>query len=448
MWIGVFGKTPFLTSRDKKMKDNNTTDNNTPKVISGIDTLYYFYESNDMYDDLFLEILDQLEDTKARFEKRDIEYSNKDLSIVMENQQFIFNGKAQGFYWFTHAQHYFTIGFKDCNTNKGLNDIQVQFNAIGIYTLGLKTLLMITDHILRKVVTGHKPLTRVDLNIFVQSDLSWVDKDMFVSRKRLYTTHSKEVSSKYRLQTLYIGRKPFLLRLYDKKEELKNSKKKEMMYEYFCNNGFNSKGDIFNVEFELHREYFKTFKIDTVDDLLSRAELLFQDCLNAIRLVDLSIIPKGAIDSKNKNRALIHPLWQHLNDSYKLIDFHTVNMPLERIKRKSFAYTIESAIKEHLILAKKYVLHGGIIDKQFYDEVLTTMKKSKEYKVMYFESINNNSNRVEVVHEVIHESINIQELDDVELNKYKNMLNSMIEKHELILIEEKVRGIDSEQFPF
>ena len=37
------------------------------KKIFGIDTLYFFFETNDNYDELYLDILDQLEDIKAKF---------------------------------------------------------------------------------------------------------------------------------------------------------------------------------------------------------------------------------------------------------------------------------------------------------------------------------------------------------------------------------------------
>ncbi|MDO8609395.1 MAG: hypothetical protein Q7R95_02520, partial [bacterium] len=354
--------------------------NYTPNTIAGIDTLYFFYETNDIYDDLFLDILDQLDDAKARYEKRDIKYENKDLQILISQQTFFFNGKAEGFYWFTHMDSYVKLGFKDYKTNKGLNDIQVQCTAIGIYILGLKPLLKYTDDLLADYITGHKPLTRVDLNIFVESDLSWISKNMFVSRKRSYTSIFKEIASKHKLQTLYVGKKPFFLRMYDKMEELKNSKKKTMMYEYFLNNGFKSLTNAFNIEFELHGGYFRSFQIDTVDDLLSRAELLFQDCLNAIRLVDLSSITDNTVDEKNKHRASTHPLWEHLHSSYKLKDFLALDAPLERIKRKSYSYTIEEAIKEHVAIARKFYVHGGIVDKQHFDEVLEAFIKSKEAK--------------------------------------------------------------------
>lgn len=427
---------------------NDLQINNTPKTISGIDTLYYFYESNDLYDDLFLDVIDQLEDAKGRFEKRDLAYSNKDIKIQINKQAFTFNGKAQGFFWFTHIDEYFTIGFKDRLTNRGLNDVQLQLNANGIYTIGLKTLLRYVDDLLAGYITGHKPLTRVDLNIFVQADLSWISKEMFVARKRSYTSIFKEIATKHQLQTLYIGKKPFLLRLYNKIEELKSSKKKEMMFEYFLNNDFDSLQNVFNIEFEIHRDYFKTFKIDTVDDLLLRAEMLFEDCLNAIRLVDLSTITDNTVDSKNKNRALTHPLWEHLSTSYKLNDFLALEAPLERIKRKSYRYTIEEAIEEHFILAKKAYIHNIIVDEQFYSEVIEYyLQKTK--RVLNTPLIENSTDFYNPSVD-----INIKTLSDLDLEKYlfileQDMNNNceldlgvLIKKHHLVYIELKARGIE------
>lgn len=440
------------------MEDINTP-THYPKVISGIDTLYYFYESNDLYDDFFVDILDQLEDSKGRFDKRDISYSNKDLKVAISNQVFEFNGKAQGFYWFTHLDNFLTVGFKDNLTNRGLNDIQVQFTAVGLYTIGLKALLRYADDIFKEVTTRHKPITRVDLNMFVQSDLSWLDKDMFVSRKRQYTTHLKEVSSKYKLQTLYIGKEPFLLRLYDKKEELKGSKKSEMMYEYFLNNGFNREDDIFNIEFEIHRKYLKTLNIDTVDDLLGHAEKLFPEAMDAIRLVDLSTISENAVNTMNRYKAQTHPLWQYMSDSYKLKDFLALDMPLERLKRKNYSYTIEDAMKEQVLLARKAYIHNLPVDKQFYDEVLEAFHKSKEPKDTGIKPKEAKQELV-IVYEAIEESVNVQELDDIELEKYIKTLefymsdpdldlHVLIKKHQLACIELEFRGKTQQlEFPF
>ena len=251
----------------------------------------------------------------------------------------------------------------------------MQLLAVGIYTLRLKSLLKIIDRIFEEMTTGYKPVTRADLNIFVQTNLCWVTKEMFVSRKRKYTTHSKEIGSKYRLQTLYIGESPFKLRLYDKLEELKNSPKRELMYAYFQEHGMSSDEDIFNIEFEMHRKYLRTFSIDSVDELLSRAEMLFESAMSAIKMVDLSTISEKSVNGSNRYKALTHPLWNYLSSSYELTEFLATDAPLIKVKRKKYAFTVEEAIKEHIVLARRVSSKDVIVDEQFYSEVLISLGK-------------------------------------------------------------------------
>ncbi len=356
---------------EKNLK--NSTD--MPKVMSGIDTLYYFYESNEIYPNFFADLLQQLEANRKKFDALKIEYENRDLRVDINEHIFEFNGRAQGFYWFNHFENFLSVGFKDTLVNVGVHDIQIQLNAVGIYTLGLKNLLAYADTIFKNITTGYKPVTRADLNIFVQADLSWLHKDMFVSRKRKYATHTKEVSSKYRLQTLYIGQAPFKLRLYDKREELKTSSKKEMMLQYFENNGLSVEDEIFNIEFELHRKFMRSYNIDSVADLLIVAEKLFKECMSAIRLVDLTTISSGSINSHNRYKAQTHPLWQYISDSYHLKEFLSSDKPLLKIKRQRYFYSVEQAIEEHIKLATRAEMNDVVVDEQFYCEVLTARDK-------------------------------------------------------------------------
>lgn len=428
------------------MYKNNEFDS-TPKTISGIDSLYYFYESNANYDDLFLDIIDRYEDTKGRFEKRNISYVNKDIQISIKNQAFFFNGRDMGFYWFTHIDNFFTIGFKDYKTNRGLNDIQVQFNAFGIYTLGISNLIRYVDELLSGYITGYKPVTRVDLNIFIQSDLSWINKSMFITRKRKFSSIFREEANKHKLETLYIGRKPFLMRLYDKALELKKSKKSEMMNNHFAINGFDVQESIYNLEFELHRDTLKEFKIDTVDDLLNVAQTIFQYCLNFYRLVDLNSIVDNTVDGKNRHRAKTHKLWEHLYNSYKLDNLLSIDAPLERIKRKSYIYTVDKAIKEHIDLAKKAYIHNVVIDEQFYNEVLKEFKdgiKPRYAKLPEEEAVSQKQIK----------DMTILELQDYLLEIEKDMededldLGVLIQRHKIIYQELVSRGMTEQEVPF
>lgn len=370
------------------MENENNISTNYPNVISGIDTLFYFYQSNKLYDDFFSDLLEELERKKKEFDDKEVSYENRDLKVSINNNVFEFNGRANGFYWFTHLDSFVKVGFKDSKSNQALHNIQIQFISVGIYTLGLRSLLNYVDEIFKNITTGYKPVTRVDLNMFVQTDLSWLNKEMFVSRKRKYTSHLKEICSKYKLQTLYIGQSPFKLRLYDKRAELKNSPKREMMYDYFSRHDINREEDIFNIEFECHRKYLKTFSIDTVDDLLGLAEKLFKHSMDSIRLVSLSTISSNSIDTKNRYKADIHPLWKYISDSYKLKDFLAVDVPLTKLKAKKYLYTVEEAIKEHVNLANRAYMHDVVIDEKFYCEVLIARGKVCKYdfKELYSEN--------------------------------------------------------------
>ena len=386
------------------------------KILSGIDSLYYFCESNTNYDDLYLEILDQLEEVKGKFLKKDIEFENKDLSILINEIPLNFLGMAEGFHWFKDMNDTFKIGFKDKYKNRGLNDIRVQLLAFGIYTIGIKSIIdFIKTILLKDYITDYFPITRVDLNCFVQYDLSFIKKEMFVTRKRKYSTIS-EIGNANTTQTIYIGKEPFLLRIYNKKEELKKSNKKDLMYEYFLNNDFDAEQPIFNVEFELHRTHLKQFNINTIDDLFLNAINLFKQSMEDIRLVDISNITQKDIENNTKNRAMTLPIWDYIKENYKLDSFLQNQLPLERIKRKISIYDENKFEYEYVALIRKAYINNLTLESEYlvnlYFKAKETLKKTttqKELKKDYIE--------VEIVNEKTNKKDNYRLLNSGELIK-------------------------------
>jgi len=273
------------------------------KLLCGVDTLYYFVKTNESYDDMFLDIIEQLNNQEALFQRDEIDFSNKDIFITIKNSSFQYLNKAEGFYWFKDINEYFKIGFKDKEKNIRLHNIQVQLQGIGIYTIGLKPLLKyINDELLKDIRDDLLPATRADINCFINYDFSFIDKTMFVSRKKRYFTIS-DIGTSSKTQTLYVGKKPFMLRIYDKKLELEKSNKKEMMYEYFINNGLDIQKPIFNVEFQMHRTHLKSLGIDTLNDLLLNANSLYKKAMDDIRLIDINTVNEKELKNNNKNRA-------------------------------------------------------------------------------------------------------------------------------------------------
>jgi len=386
------------------------------KLLNGIDSLYYFAESNENYDDLFIEILDQIEELKGKFKRKDIEFENNDINITINDIPLNFLGKAEGFYWFKDINEFFKIGFKDKYKNRGLNDIRIQLQGVGIYTIGIKSLIdFINNMLLKHYVTGYYPITRADLNCFIQYDFSFITKEMFVTRKRQYSTIN-EIGSSTRTQTLYIGKEPFKLRIYDKKEELKKSKKKDMMYEYFMNNGFDMDNEVFNIEFEIHRSYLKTFNITTIEELLSNAENLFKDSMNQIKLIDLSMVSEDMIKHNNKSRAEILPVWEHIQNSYKLDDFLQIQLPLIKVKRAVSIYDDYKFKLEYISLIRRAFINNLNIDTDYLEllfyKAKESLKKSstnKEFRKTYID--------VDIVDEKTNKVENLRLLNDGKLIK-------------------------------
>ena len=94
-------------------------------------------------------------DRNSRISKIDVTNSNPTINTYIPNLgadifEFIINindiqltflGKQEGFYFFRDSNELFRIGFKDRYKNRGLNDIKVQLEGNGIYTIGIKGIL-------------------------------------------------------------------------------------------------------------------------------------------------------------------------------------------------------------------------------------------------------------------------------------------------------------------
>jgi hypothetical protein len=434
----------FIVPEDTK---SFITSNPHLKIISGIDTLYYFVETNEHYDDLYFEVMDSMDTVVGRFERNEEEYQNEDVSITINKHELIYIGNAMGFSWFRDRLRLFKIGFKDKEKNRNLHNIQVQLLASGIYTVGLKTLLGLIDDMLDGYITGNKPVTRADLNAFVSFDFSFLQKHMFVTKKKSF----REMNTFYNGQepeTFYVGKNPFTLRIYNKKLELaKNTSKQEIMEEFFANNDLpvSSPYPIWNIEFELHRDYLRRYDVKTIDELLANAKNLFYECMNIIRLIDDTTLTREMIASGHSNRAETLLVWKAIQESYTLDWILQNNTPLEALKRKAYKYTVDDAIREHYELGRKARLNGIITCDGFYKEVKRKVDKGFEMRSRYqaeLEKLKAN------IIEAVEFNYDTGEVRKIRLNKHTRMpimdtlaLSSLTDRELVINHEELIIAI-------
>lgn len=357
----------------------------TIAYVCGIDAVYFFVQSGAGYDEVYLDILNQIDDQKKAFEALNYQYQDNEIIVTINEIEVKNSGKGRdGYSWFVHE--FFRVGFKDPEKNRNLHDIQIQLNSKGIYTVGIQSLInYITTFFLNGMILERRyfPITRIDLNMFIQHDFKYLCKEMIVSKKKNHASKIGECSSGYELETYYVGRKPFMLRIYNKLKELKTAsqEKREMMLNYFGVNGLDVSEPIFNVEFEMHREFLKEYGIDTVEDALRRAESLFTLGCDLIKLIDPSSLSEKQLYSNNRRRANVLPIWEFISTHYKIDAFMQISTPLNKIEKFTYNYSLDDARKPLKKLINRLLMHKHIPTLLFFYELLEQTKEEFNYKM-------------------------------------------------------------------
>lgn len=346
---------------------------------SGIDALYYFAQSGGFYESYYADIIQQIEEKKRVFASYNYAYQDNEITVTLNDITVKYSGKGRdGFLWFNHE--FFRVGFKEEGKNSNINDVRVQLNTVGIYTIGLASLLEYINTVFLKgaiLKNSSFPITRIDVNMFVQHNFNYLHKEMIVSKKKNHSANIGERSSGYELETYYVGKKPFLLRIYNKIKELQTASevKRNLMYNYFGINGMDVKKPIFNVEFEMHREFLTEYGISTIEDAIKRSKSLFELGCSFIKLIDTSSITDKQINSSNRRRADILPIWEYISTHYDNEEFLQVTTPMNKIEKITYRYGLEDAKKSIKKVVKRLLLHLNVPTLLYFHEIL---KESKE----------------------------------------------------------------------
>ena len=399
----------------------------------GIDALYYFAKSGAGYNSFFTKLIEELEDKKREFEILGISYQDNDIIVKINDIDIKYSGAGRdGFHWFNHD--YFRVGFKDTEKAQNIHNIRVQLNSIGIYTLGIVSLVdYVNNEFLKGILSIEKyfPVTRIDVNMFIQHDFKYLRKEMILSKKKNHSANISERSSAYELETYYVGKKPFLLRIYNKLRELENASdiKREIMLNHFGVNDMDITQPIFNVEFELHREFLTQYGIDTIEQALKSSKRLFELGCDLIKVLDVSELSEKQIYSSNRKRAPLNPVWEYITNNYDNREFLQIETPLEKIEKYSYRYSLEDAHKPIKRQISRLLLHDNHPTLLYFYELLQSAKEEFEHK-QQLKLIRGKEQPVQIVHETIKPKSSI--VDDLKtysdqgLQELNNKLNKDI----------------------
>lgn len=292
---------------------------------SGIDTLYYFIDSDLLNYTGFHDLLSTA--------LTDYEAGNIDKLMIIAGYRFL--GYSNNFKWFSRidsnldGESIYKIGFKDYGSQRNLKDIWVQLEATGLYKYGVQNLVnMVKSDLIKqglKIKSTH--VSRLDLNIFVNYDFSDFEQN-YISCKTYKDGRSGSTKindeklgqwrNKGSIETFYWGTKKGLtqLKIYNKLLELpkdgNSGIKQDIMKNYFNNCGFDLENEpLWNVEFTLKREVLKLYHIDSVDDAIAISSSVFADLCDRFRLLDVNERNIKYLQDK-KIRIPTLPIWDYI----------------------------------------------------------------------------------------------------------------------------------------
>lgn len=227
------------------------------------------------------------------------------------------------------------VGFKNLNTRDNLDSIQVQMDTYYMNTTGvLQSYYDVVEQIeaLGLQVVKSK-VSRIDLNTYVYGyDFSYLEYFYFSTLMRSNTKIYN--GAKDRLETFYLGSRsssaPYM-RIYNKWSELMakdEDQKKQSLIRYKFLREYNIHLDtekpLWNVEFELKREFLKSYKIDTVEECLQSVNVLHSELMKRIRLMT----QKRKVDENHSDRIPTAPIWETIGTNY---NFQDSNVPLDKL---------------------------------------------------------------------------------------------------------------------
>ena len=228
------------------------------------------------------------------------------------------------------------IGFKNLNSRDNLDSVKVQMDTFYMNTTGiLQSYYDVVEQIeALGLQVGKSKVSRIDLNTYVYGyDFSYLEYFYFSTLVRSNTKIYN--GAKDRLETFYLGKRessaPYM-RIYNKWSELMakdENQKKQSLIRYKFLEQYNIHLDIdiplWNVEFELKREFLKSYKIDTVEQCLQSVNVLHNELVKKrMRLMTR----KRKEDENHTDRIPTAPIWETIETNY---NFQDSNVPLDKL---------------------------------------------------------------------------------------------------------------------
>lgn len=317
------------------------------------------------YDDVIDTLTEKLEKAKNEAKQALTDNSNKLITLQIGDMTFqvLPNGK-RGYAYILHNDFYEIDIAQYRNRNVDFYPINIKIKSNCLWSYGPNGAWNYILHWIQESIgdISTNKISRLDLcchtdQFFLQ------EEDITKFKGRYYTDTVYHFRRKLNAMTFGSSATGKLYcRIYDKHLEVVQKKLKKWFFDIWKNEGLNPE-KVWNVEFQISREFLADHHITTVEDAFQRLKSLWEHCTR-------HWLVKIELDNDNISRCSINPLWEQIQGVFD--EFQS--RPL--IKReKQLRHDAESMIPSTFGNITTYAAKIGMYDPAL---VLTNLTRNGE----------------------------------------------------------------------
>lgn len=359
---------------------------NVDTLISGIDIEDYGLETKDL--------LVELEDKKKEAKLVAAKNASDFVTINLGDHRFkvMPNGSA-GHAYILHDEFHEIKLAQFRSTNKEFYPIQVKLKSSCLWSKGFYEAWM--D--LCDIINSH--VGRISRNKINRMDLCCHTDEILFNIEEMEKFKGKYINENIIRDNRHLTGMSFgvrknskiYCRIYNKSLEV-NKKRNKMWFKYIWKQNGMKIDDVWNVEFELKRKFFREFNIETVEDAFESMKNIWKYC-TSIWLV------KVELTDKRMERCPVNPEWEGLQKSFEYFSGRPLVKREKQIEMESSilvpsatgyltSYGAKLGIVDKDELMKRFITDSGEYlyrskDSNFRNEILKkqqTINRAKEVK--------------------------------------------------------------------
>jgi len=296
-------------------------------MIANIDTLVISFDVLD-YDKSIGYYSKSLEESKEK--SRNYMYNNESKRETVQFGNVKFEVMANGARMYAYLIHNDLIEIrlaKIRSNNKDTLPIVVSFKSTLLWSKGLNAYFY-AERIINNVFGSIKTtkISRVDMALHMDKYThDQLHLDEFIGQFKKDSIHRFD----RKIETLYFGSRKtqkVLCRIYNKTREVIETKSKLWFFDIWEKENLDIM-NVWNVEFELHRDFLREINIDTFTDLIDNLKGIWYYLTHEwIRHIDMSTATR-------RERCHVRPIWHDIQDGYNKFDMDGyIDRDLQRLR--------------------------------------------------------------------------------------------------------------------